>query len=110
MGFGHWIKKIGHKIRHAGRRAAHVFQHVGRKVSKAAHKVGRTVGNVAKTVHRDARDLVRGVGGIIRRQQDIISQGIQTAGSTIGGLGQSLATPLVIGAVAIGGIFLLSRR
>jgi hypothetical protein len=75
---------------------------------KGASIVVKDVKSAVATVHQDARDLVGGVGGIIKGGQSIVGNAVNRGADTVSSLGSSLAMPLLlVGGAAL--LFMLNR-
>lgn len=98
-----FFKGLGKKIKYGANK------YIATPISHAAKAVYGTAKSVVNTLHKDARDLVSGIGGIIKRGQDTANNLINKGSSTLNSLGQSLSMPLLIGAGVLGGIFLLKK-
>ena len=111
------------------------FSNAYKTVSDGAHQLGEyivsgakaiveTPRNVITTVYADAKALVRGadadanaifdrgtkvIQNVIGETSKVITSNVKTVGKTVGDLGESFANPLVIGAVALGALFLFKR-
>jgi len=105
MGFFDWVtktaktawaglKKVGGTVGGALKQAA-----VWTK-AKAAPAVWGVIKSVATTVHDDAKGIVNFVGARVTQAQDI-------TGKLVGGVSSLLSSPLLLPALAVGGIVLL---
>lgn len=89
---------------------------VGGGIKHAWNWVTGGVRNVVRTVHRDAVDLVKGVGHVIDKTQERTAQVLTTTvtsaqrlGSDVSSNISNMAMPLAIGAVAVAAVMIMSK-
>ena len=98
---------------------------IGKGLNNTSHEVGSFLGKVEKKAEGVVHDLHEDLKDVIRLPKDIISdipqiltsagQSVSTAGRGLGsglkdaGMGALFASPAIIGAALLGGIFLLKN-
>lgn len=129
MGFFHWMKKegrkIGHKIKHASKRVKKYVHHIKKKVKhdvkKAGHWAKKEAKKAEKFAKKEGKKVAKEAGKAgkyiethaVRDVESLVDFGEEVAkelGGDAKGILGFLKNPWVIGGIAVGGVYLLTRK
>lgn len=85
------------------------YHTVVNKVSEIYHGVVDTGKSVVTTIHQDIKDYASGVKEVANKVVDRSGEVLVHGEDTIGAVGKSFAWPLTIGAIAVGGMYLMKK-